>query len=114
MRKTKQYQQIEKRRYLPEETHCAVCQTRLKRYATLSQRTIITLSGAVEITHIGYRCPNCTESKRVYRSARADAQALLGFTFGTDIVALVGHLKLSQHKTVDEVHTLVNERLKEY
>jgi hypothetical protein len=116
LRKSKQYQQIEKRRFLPEEMYCAVCQTRLKRYATLSQRTIITLSGAVEMTHIGYRCPNadCRESKRVYRSTIADAQALPGFTFGMDIVALVGYLKLSQHKTVDEVHNIVNERLKAY
>lgn len=116
MRKSKQYQQIKKRRFLPEITHCSVCQTRLKRYATLSQRTIITLNGAVEMTHIGYRCPNadCRENKRVYRSTIADAQALPGFTFGMDIVALVGYLKLSQHKTVDEVHDIVNERLKDY
>jgi hypothetical protein len=50
----------------------------------------------------------------VYRSAVADAQALPGFTFGLDIVALVGYLKLSQHQTVDEVHRGVNERLKDY
>lgn len=50
----------------------------------------------------------------MYRSALADAQALPGFTFGLDIVALVGYLKLSQHQTVDEVHRDVNERLKDY
>jgi hypothetical protein len=66
------------------------------------------------MTHIGYRCPNekCTESKRVHRSALADTLALPNFTFGMDIVALVGYLKMSQHKTVDEVHKDVNERLK--
>jgi hypothetical protein len=50
----------------------------------------------------------------VYRSALADAQALPGFTFGLDIVALVGYLKLSHHQTVDEVHLGINERLKDY
>ena len=116
MRKNKQYQHIDKKRFLPEETHCYVCKTRIKRYATLSQRTIITLNGVIQMTHVGYRCPNanCADNKRIYRSIRADAQALPGFTFGMDIVALVGYLKLSQHKTVDEVHEAVNEQLKNY
>lgn len=68
------------------------------------------------MTHVGYRCPNadCPEKLRVYRSALADAQALPGFSFGLDIVALVGHLKLHQHQTVDEVHRGINERLADY
>lgn len=116
MRKSKEYQQKEKKRFVPEETHCPVCHMRLKRYATLSERTIITLKGPIQITHLGYRCQNadCVERERVYRSAVADAQALPGFTFGLDIVALVGHLKLSQHQTVDEVHQHMNERLQDY
>ena len=68
------------------------------------------------MTHVGYRCPNltCPDRSRVYRSTLADTRALPGFTFGLDIVALVGYLKLSQHQTVDEVHQRVNERLKEH
>jgi hypothetical protein len=68
------------------------------------------------MTHVGYRCPNeeCTGNVITYRSALADAQALPSFSFGLDIVALVGHLKLHQHQTVDEVHREVNERLKDY
>ena|SRR5437762_3481599 len=71
-------------------------------------------TSALQMTHVGYRCPNadCTDRSRVYRSALADAQALPGFTFGLEIVALVGYLKLSQHQTVDEVHRGVNERRK--
>jgi hypothetical protein len=114
MRKSKEYRQKEKKRFLPERTHCSTCKTKLKRHETLSRKTIITLNGAVYMTHIGYSCPNenCRECKKVYRSARADALALPNFTFGMDIIALVGYLKLSQHKTVDEVHKEVNERLK--
>jgi hypothetical protein len=41
---------------------------------------------------------------RSYRSAAADALALPGFTFGVDLVILVGHLRLLQHQTLDEVH----------
>lgn len=70
----------------------------------------------LQITHVGYRCPNadCPDRARVYRSTLADAQALPGFTFGLDIVALVGYLKLHHHQTVDEVHRSINERLKDY
>src|SRR6266699_4187045 len=116
LRKRKQYQQVEKKRLLPEITHCLVCQTRLRKYATLSQRTVITLNGALQMTHVGYRCPNadCPDRSLVYRSALADAQALPGFSFGLDVVALVGYLKLHHHQTVDEVHRGVNERLKDY
>ncbi len=48
---------------------------------------------------------------RVYRSAAADALALPGFTFGVDLVLLVGHQRLAQHQTVDEVHAQLQERL---
>jgi len=85
----------------------------LQRYANLSQRTVITLDGPVRLTHRGYRCPNpeCATRMRSYRSAAADALALPGFTFGLDIVILVGHLLLAQHRTLDEVHQTLLSRL---
>ena len=48
---------------------------------------------------------------RSYRSAEADAVALPGFTFGLDVVILVGHLRLSKHLTLDEVHHSLQEHL---
>lgn len=92
---------------------CPTCQTRLRRYATLSQRTVITLNGPLRLIHRGYRCPNsaCETRLRSYRSAAADALALPGFTFGLDIVILVGHLRLAQHQTLDEVHHTLCWRL---
>lgn len=115
MRTKKQYQQITKRRFRPEITQCLTCQTKLRAYATLSERTLITLSGVIKLTHIGYRCPNeqCEDRARVNRSMQADMQALPGYSFGLDVVALVGYLKLHHHQTVDEVHAVINERLKE-
>jgi len=85
----------------------------LRRYATLSQHTVITLNGPVRLTHRGYRCPNaaCETRIRSYRSAAADALALPGFTFGLDIVILVGQLRLAQHHTLDEVHQRLSQRL---
>ena len=116
MRKRKQpraYAAVTRRFYRPEMTSCPTCQTPLRRYATLSQRTVITLDGPVRLLHRGYRCPNvdCPTRPRSYRSVAADALALPGFTFGVDLVILVGHLRLSQHQTLDEVYQALLERL---
>ncbi len=116
MRKRKQpraYAAVTRRSFRPEMTVCLSCHTPLRRYATLSQRTVITLDGPVRLIHRGYRCPNtaCATRLRSYRSAAADALALPGFTFGLDLVILVGHLRLCQHQTLDEVHQALLERL---
>jgi hypothetical protein len=74
---------------------------------------VITLQGPIRLLHRGYRCPNeqCATRERRYRSAAADALALPGFTFGVDLVILVGQLRLAEHQTVDEVHQGLQERL---
>jgi hypothetical protein len=74
---------------------------------------IITLKQVIRVVHCGYRCPQepCPGRKVLYRSAEADALALPGFTFGLDIVLAVGHLRLREHKTVDEIHRSLSERL---
>ncbi len=41
----------------------------------------------------------------------ADALPLPGFTYGLDIVILVGHLHLGKHETIDEVHHEVQAHL---
>lgn len=113
MRTKKLYPQAIKRIFRPEITHCLTCQTRLRRYLTISQRTVVTLEQIVRVIHCGYRCPksDCPNHQRLYRSAEADGLALPGFTFGLDIILLVGHLRLGEHKTVDEIHRLLMERL---
>ena len=116
MRKPKQarvYREVTRSYFRPEITVCPTCQSRLHRYATLSERTVIRLSGPLKLIHRGYRCPNeeCATHRRSYRSAAADALALPGFTFGVDIVILVGHLRLWKHQTLDEVYQGLLERL---
>jgi len=80
---------------------------------TLTRRTVITLNGVIKLNHAGYRCPDvdCPGHQRTYRSPEADALALPYFTFGLDVVLLVGRLRLGKHQTVDEVHQEVLERL---
>src|SRR6266566_912375 len=116
MRKPKQprvYSELTTHYFRPELTVCPTCQTRLRRHATVSERTVITLQGPLRLIHRSYRCPNtaCATRACTYRSAQADALALPGFTFGLDIVILVGHLRLARHQTLDEVHQALSERL---
>src|SRR5213078_2310953 len=79
----------------------------------VSRRTVITLEGVIKLNHAGYRCPDpqCVGHQRTYRSVQADALALPHFTYGLDIVLLVGRLRLRQHQTVDEIHQEVLKQL---
>jgi hypothetical protein len=113
MKPVKQFGQVSRRFYRPEQRHCPVCEKRLRRAVTLSERTVITLEEVIKLVHAGYRCPDpdCAGSQRTYRSVQADALALPWFTYGLDIVLLVGQLRLREHQTVDEIHQEVLKRL---
>src|SRR5947209_20425232 len=106
MRKKKIYNQEVKRILRPETTYCLECHKKLQRCVTISDRRIITLKQVLRVVHCGYRCrqEECPGRNLLYRSTEADGLALSGFTFGLDIVLLVGHLRLKEHKTVDEIH----------
>jgi hypothetical protein len=67
----------------------------------------------IKLNHAGYRGPDplCVGHARTYRSVEADALALPHFTYGLDIVLLVGRLRLLEHQTVDEIHEEVLKRL---
>ena len=113
MKKARKLAKLSRRFYRPEQHTCPDCQRRLRRAVTLSERTVITLGEVIKLIHAGYRCPNaqCATHGRTYRSAAADALALPGFTFGLDIVLLVGRLRLRDHQTVDEIHQELLKRL---
>src|SRR5438132_13358516 len=106
MRKRKQpraYAAVTRRFYRPEMTSCPTCQTPLRRYATLSQRTVITLDGPVRLTHRGYRCPHvdCPTRPPRYRSAAADGLAPPGLTLAGDLATPAGYPRPSQHELPD-------------
>src|SRR5437762_4266126 len=113
MKSAKQFAQVSRRFYRPEQTHCPMCEKRLRRAVTLTERTVITLEGVIKLVHAGYRCPDpgCVGSQRTYRSVQADGLALPWFTYGLDIVLLVGRLRLREHQTVDEIHQELLRRL---
>jgi len=113
MKPARIYEKVTKRFYRSEIKKCPECQKSIKRALTLSERTIVTLSGVIKVTHGGYRClnPECSLRGRTYRSAAADALALPRMTFGLDIVLLVGQLRLGKHQTLDETHQELVRRL---
>lgn len=113
MRTAKCYPLVTSHILRPEVETCLICQRRLRRSVIISRRTIVTLNEVMRLTHWGYRCPDssCSGHSRLYRSAAADALALPGFTFGLDVVLLVGSLRLGQHCTVDEIHQDLLSRL---
>ncbi len=113
MKRARSYPQVTRRWYRPVEHVCAECGRTLREVKTLSKRTVVTLAEVIKVTHAGYRCPDgqCPGCQRTYRSPAADALALPGFTYGLDVVLLVGRLHLGKHQTVDEVHEELLERL---
>src|SRR2546428_3187322 len=113
MNHSRSYPQVIRRWYRPIEHECPECHRRLREAMTLTRRTVITLDGVIKLNHAGYRCPDVAGPghQRTYRSLEADALALPYFTFGLDIVLLVGRLRLGKHQTGDEVHQELLERL---
>jgi hypothetical protein len=113
MNHPRSYPQVIRRWYRPIERECPECHRTLHEAMTLTRRTVITLNGVIKLKHAGYRCPDvdCPGHQRTYRSPEADALALPYFTFGLDVVLLVGRLHLGKHQTVDEVHQELLERL---
>src|SRR5260221_8040476 len=113
MKRRRTYPNVSRRWYRPIEHECSVCQRTLRQAMTLTRRTVITLEGVIKLIHAGYRCPDtqCEGQRRTYRSLQADALALPGMTYGLDIVLLVGRLRLSEHRTVDEIHRELLKRL---
>src|SRR5260221_4711319 len=113
MKRRRTYASVTRRWYRPTEHECPVCHRTLQQAMTLSKRTVIRLDGVIRLIHAGYRCPDvdCPGHQRTYRSPAADALALPGFSYGLDIVLLVGRLRLGKHQTVDEVHEELLERL---
>jgi len=113
MNHSRSYPQVIRRWYRPVEHVCPQCGRTLREAVALSRRTVITLEGVIKLNHAGYRCPDpqCIGHQRTYRSVQADALALPYFTYGLDIVLLVGRLRLRDHQTVDEIHQEMLRRL---
>lgn len=92
--------------YRPEQQICSVCQSRLKRDHILWRKYIIFSTGAQNVTNWAYRCGriDCSSSKVVYRSAKAEKIHLRQRRFSRELIVRIGHQHFWQHRTMYEIH----------
>ncbi len=84
---------------------CATCSHPLHRVHR-AQRTIRQLDGVWRLTLSLVRCHNhsCSSYHRLCRPEAEGAWALPHSEFGFDVIALVGQLRYTQHRSIPEIH----------
>lgn len=102
----------EKLVYKPEITTCPICGEKLVYRHCVSNKIVMTLSGAYQIINLGYGCPdkNCKGYDVVYSSEEAFHQSLWYTRYGMDVFAFIGEQRFCNHKTRMEIA----EELKQY
>jgi hypothetical protein len=95
----------------PVVEHCPACGQFL-RVAYLEHRTVVRLDGLWRLTLRVRRCRNaaCPQYHRPYRAEEAGAWALPQAVFGLDVLALVGHLRYREQRSVPQIHQLLQQR----
>lgn len=95
----------------PLTTRCSACGHTLWD-AYQARRTITTLEGVVRLILQVRRCPNpsCPRFHVPFRPETEPHFALPHHEFGLDIVALVGHLRYVEHRSVPEIHAELRRR----
>lgn len=74
-------------------------------------RTIRTLEGVVRLRLKVRRCPNlnCERYHQVYRPEQESQWALPQHEFGLDVIAWAGAVRYQEHRSVSEIHTLLEQ-----
>ena len=95
----------------PVVEHCAAC-GQFMRVAYLEHRTVVRLDGVWRLTVRVRRCRNaaCPQYHRAYRPEEAGAWALPQAEFGLDVLALVGHLRYREQRSVPQIHQALRAR----
>ena len=95
----------------PERETCPTCGHRLW-IAYHEHRRVVRLDGVWRLTLRVRRCPNraCPAYHRPYVPEEAGAWALPQAEFGLDIIALVGHLRACEQRSVPQIHRQLRER----
>jgi hypothetical protein len=75
-------------------------------------RTLTTLDGVVRLTLHVHRCvnPSCSRFHKPYRPETEPHFALPHHEFGLDVIALVGHLRYIEHRSISEIHAELHKR----
>jgi hypothetical protein len=96
---------------MPLRTRCVGCGHPIW-IAYHTQRTITTLQGICRLTLHVRRCRNqhCEWHHRPYRPEEEGRWALPHAEFGLDVIALVGSLRYTSHRSVPEIHQTLSDR----
>jgi hypothetical protein len=95
----------------PVMRNCPECHRRLQAdYKNF--RTVTTLDGVTRLTLTIRRCPNpdCPRFLRPYRPEAEPHFALPHHEFGLDVIAAVGRLRYTEHRSVPEIHRALTGR----
>lgn len=89
---------------MPQRTACPHCGGHLRADYT-NRRTLTTLAGVTRLNLTIRRCRNdqCEAVRRPYRPEAEGRFALPRHEFGFDVVALVGRLRYTEHRSVPEI-----------
>lgn len=105
MKKAKPREPTITRDLTPERTACPHCARPMwADYA--NRRTIHTLDGVTRLNLTIRRCRNgdCAGYKKPYRPEAEGAVTLTRHEFGLDVIALIGRLRYTEHRSVPEIH----------
>lgn len=112
MKTAKVYQSLPTHYFRTELDMCIECGAPLKRSHTAWCKTVTTLEGTARIYNQAYRCRDqdlCGQPERVYRSAYADGLSLPYYTYGLDVIVLIGQQRMRQHRTIPEIHKALQQ-----
>jgi hypothetical protein len=95
----------------PSQHCCWGCGTTLW-VAYHTARTVTTLDGLCRLTLVVRRCRNrdCPLYHRPYRPEEEGKWALPHGEFGLDVIALVGTLRYTAHRSIPEIHQTLRDR----
>ena len=112
MRKAKANANVPALYYRPLITTCPHCGAPLYRRCILWRKYVITLQGRQRIFSLGYSCARakCTHTNVIHRSPDAEQLSPKGSSFGFDLFAQVGWWRFWDHRTLDEIATLLQAK----
>jgi len=92
----------------PLRQQCSACGGRLW-HLYQTQRTVTTLEDVTRLTVTVVRCPNaaCSRYHQPIRPEEEGAWALPHGEFGLDVIAHIGSLRYREHRSVPEIHKLL-------
>lgn len=104
---------VPKRSYRPEQRHCPMCRSVLKRSHILWRKRLIFLTGPVDVTSWVYRCSDmtCAGVNEKYSSEKAEILHLKHRRFGRDVIVHVGYRRFWYHQTMYEIHDWLTQDL---